>query len=116
MALREFEPLVAKYYAKIPNSKEHSTKPVNFMCNALTPRETNRNSLLKGFITSATKRVIFTTNKEIDLVSGSMVEVLGKKLKITNVVIDETDANMLAAAKFKASVVQNKLPKWMILE
>lgn len=116
MALREFEPIIAKYYPKIKDSIKHGDKPISFNCAVMLPTETTRIKIVKGFITSTTKSVIYTTDKIVDFKVGSIVEYGDKKLKITNLVIDESDTNMLGAMKFKSNANTKNLPKWMTLE
>ena len=116
MALKEFEPIPARYFAKIKNSHDHELKGEEFMCSALSPKEANRISVVKGLITSSTRLVVYTTNKKIKFVDRGLVEILGDRYKITQLVTDVTDANIMAAKKISSEALHRMLPKWMVLE
>lgn len=114
MALREFEPIPAKYYPKDINELTHGEQFVPFWCNALSPDSAIKISPVKGIITGATKAVIYTSEKHINFTIGSLVDYNGKKLKIAEITVDTTDTNMLGAAKMKN--ITRFVPKWMALE
>ena len=114
MALREFEPIPAKYYPKNPNELTHQLKFIPFWCNALSPDSAIKINPVKGIITGATKAVIYTSDRYIDFKVGGLVEYNDKKLKIAEITVDTTDTNMLGAAKLKN--ITRLVPKWMALE
>jgi|LFRM01.1.fsa_nt_gb hypothetical protein len=116
MALREFEPLTAKYYPKIKDTAKYSDRPVLFRCAAYAPKEISSHRPIKGMITSATRWVIYTTDDKINFRHRGLVEIFGEKFKITQLVEDMTSTDVLGAGKFKDSYISKQMPKWMTLE
>lgn len=116
MALREFEPLTAKYYAKMKDTARYASKPIVFTCAAYAPKEVSTHKPIKGMITAATRWVIYTTDNNIDFRHRGLVEIFGEKFKITQLVEDVTSMDVLGAGKFKDIYISKNVPKWMTLE
>lgn len=114
MALREYEPIPAKYYAKELNGIGHSTVAQPFHCRAYAPETASKMTIVRGMISTATRAVIYTTEMEIEFTRGSLIEYLGKRLKIADITTDTTDDNLLGADR--VNNIERYLPHWMSLE
>jgi hypothetical protein len=114
MALREFEPIPANYYAKEQDGIGHSQTAKPFHCRAYSPETASRISIVRGMISTSTRAVIYTSEMDIVFTRGGLVEYLGKKLKIADLTTDTTDDNMLGADRYVN--IERRLPHWMTLE